>query len=185
MSSKLVFVDTKAKAMIQLHAAVEYCKENNWHGYKPIKEGICPSIKDPHTINSRLDNVDQPVIKRRSNSAILTLIEEKKLVAFIKNKNHACQGFSRADVEKLVNDFLTIRSAANKKLGGGRNYVALTKPARTFMLTKKLSKSFWQKLESRYEGITRKRQGSIITKGCSIITKGCSMHEGDDNSAFG
>ena len=34
---------------------------------------INPSIKDPRTINSRLHNVDQPVIKRRSDSAKLSM----------------------------------------------------------------------------------------------------------------
>ena len=53
--------DTKAKAVVvrelqrskeeEIERAVAYCTENNVHGWAAISAGICPSIKDPRTID--------------------------------------------------------------------------------------------------------------------------------------
>ena len=65
----------------------------------------------------------------------------------------------RKDAIAVIYDILTIRSKVNKKLGGGKKYIPLSKTAKQFMLTKNLSKSFWRKFETRHN-LRRKRQGS-------------------------
>ena len=60
---------------------------------------------------------------------------------------------------KVIYDFLKIRSEVNKKAGGGRKYMPLSKVAKNSMLTEKLSKSFWRKLETEYDGLTRNDNG--------------------------
>ena len=44
------------KKNLELNHAIQYCKENNVRGYAAIAAGICPSIKDPRTINKHLSN---------------------------------------------------------------------------------------------------------------------------------
>ena len=39
----------------QLKDAVKYCIDNGVKGYKAISSGMFPLIKDPRTINKRLD----------------------------------------------------------------------------------------------------------------------------------
>ena len=57
----------------EFRKADAYCKENNAR-YVAIANKICPSIKDPHTINKYLDGRDLEKSKRE-NSKIMTMSE--------------------------------------------------------------------------------------------------------------
>lgn len=110
--------DTKAKAIVhatktsekekQLQAAVKYCILNKKRGYSAIKNGICPLISDARTINAHLDGKSKINFKKRQDSSILTLDEERCLVRFILNKNRACQGISRGEITNVVHDILIL-----------------------------------------------------------------------------
>ena len=183
------FADTKEKAKIQqkvaanreqqMIAAVEYCKKHQCRGYTAIRNNICPLIKDPRTINARLDHQKKVSRQSRSDSKILTEEEEQQLVRFMRNKNKAAQGISRKEVTKFIYDFLVIRSKVNKE-NRDRRYVPLSKPARTFMLTKTLSRSFWRRLEAKHPVLTRKRQGNASVCRAAACSRETAIEHIDD-----
>ena len=76
-------IDTKNK---QLEEAVEWCRNNGKRGWAAINSGRFPLIKDPRTINKRLDGVIQTG-KEKEYCSIFTNEEEESLVRYIKNKN--------------------------------------------------------------------------------------------------
>ena len=180
---RLFYQDTKAKFVVreavlserqkQLLAAVEFCKTNNCKGQKAISSGICPLIKDRRTIDKALQEgctaSSSQTFSGRKDS-ILTPEEELQLVAFIKNKNRAGQGLKRDGARRMVHDILTIRKKVNMKIKGGRRYVPLSRAANNFLITKRLSKSFWRKLEIRHN-LTRKRQGSAAAQRVLACTR--------------
>lgn len=166
------FQDTRAKFALREQAlqkrhkqvleAVDYCKKNNCKGKKALSSGLFPLIKDYRAINTALER--GTALKYAGNSnTILTHDEELTLVSHIRNRNRAGQGMKRKAITRLVTDILTIRSKVNMKCKGGRKYIPLSKSAKNLLLTKKLSKSFWRKLEMRYN-ITRKRQGTAAAQ---------------------
>lgn len=73
----------------ELKSAVKYCKDNNCRGYAAIATGLFPLVKDPKTINSRLDVPQNEIIFSQGNAhlRVLTFDEENKLVKYLKNKN--------------------------------------------------------------------------------------------------
>lgn len=182
--------DTKAKAIVhaaktsekekQLQAAVEYCMLNKKRGYSAIKNGICPLISDARTINARLDGKSKINFKKRQDSSILTLDEERCLVRFILNKNRACQGISRGEITNVVHDILILRKKVNKTLKGGRKYIPLSRNAQNFLQKNKLSKSFWRTLEVNNKCLTRKRQGSASSKRAVACTKEMAINHIDE-----
>lgn len=175
MAKRKFLQDTKAKFIVreshlnarreQLLAAVAFCRENSCKGKKAISSGICPLIKDHRTINKELEKNNQGSKRKYSGrkDSILTPGEEHVLVSHMKNLNRAGQGIKRPVVTKLVHDMLVIRSKVNAKNKGGRKYCQLSRAARNFLFTKKLSKSFWRKLEVRHD-IPRKRQGTAASQ---------------------
>jgi len=64
---------SKAKTE-ELKEAVAYCNENNIRGYAAINTGMFPLIKDPRTINSRLDSLDCEIVigQGKSHQRVLT-----------------------------------------------------------------------------------------------------------------
>ena len=50
------------------------------------------------------------------------------------NKNRAHNGVYRREANDLIVNILKIRKTANKRLKGGRKYIALTKNAETVLL---------------------------------------------------
>ena len=75
----------------QLQEAVDYCLQNDCKGYKALKSGLFPLIRDAQTINRRLlkkgDFKRIEIGEERKHLRIITVNEEKKLVAHIKNSN--------------------------------------------------------------------------------------------------
>ena len=130
----------------EIAEAVKFCKENNCKGKKALSTGRFTHIGDYRAINSALEKGQSSFFAGTKNT-ILTLKEEQSLVSHMRNKNRAGQGMKRKDVIKMISDILTIRSKVNQKQKGGRKYIPLSKSARNFLLTKKLSSSFWRKLE--------------------------------------
>ena len=70
----------------QLTAAVQYCKDNDCSGYAALSSGKFPLIKDPRTINKRLD-ADIEEAKMYEDRQVLTVEQEKALVQYVINKN--------------------------------------------------------------------------------------------------
>ena len=100
----------------ELEEAVEWCRLNNCRGWKAKKSGLFPSIKDPRTINARLDGKVKNK-NERSYCKILTEQEEESLVRFIKNRNRCLQSLSEKEVEKYALAILKVRILQNKKGG--------------------------------------------------------------------
>ena len=117
-------INTKAE---QLKDAVEWCKQHNCRGYSAGK--LFPLIKDRRTIDKRLDG---KIVtgEEKSYCSVLTLAEEEILVEYIKNKNRAYQGINKATLTEIIIKILKIRDHLNKTMKGGRNYKALSKPAK-------------------------------------------------------
>ena len=82
---KMIYKTTRVKEE-QLNAAVEYCRENDCKGYAALSTGRFPMIKDPRTINNRLENIIVTG-EEKSYSTILTKTEEEKFVKYLLNKN--------------------------------------------------------------------------------------------------
>ena len=73
----------KKTALIE---AVKWCKLNGHRGWKVVNSGLFPGIKDPRTINKRLDGVIETG-KEKDYCKILTSTEEESLLRYIKNRN--------------------------------------------------------------------------------------------------
>ena len=132
--SKAAFVvhqkDKDAKDQ-QLAAAVEWCKTNDKRGWSALKTGGFPLLKDARAINNRLDGKVQNG-NERQYCQVLTEMEENSLVRFVVNKNRACQGVGRKDIEKYVLDLLKVRQALIRKFRG-RKVVPLSNNAKTVL----------------------------------------------------
>ena len=73
----------------QLEMAVQYCKQHSCKGYAALATGNYPLIKDPRTINRRLeDSKDQITTgEEKDYCRVLTKEEESTFVAYLLNKN--------------------------------------------------------------------------------------------------
>ena len=96
----------------QLIEAVKWCKENSKRGWAALKTGKFTLIKDPRTINSRLDN-NVKTGAERDYCSILTSKEEDSLVRHLKNKNRAYHAMDRKKIEELVIKVLKLREYTN------------------------------------------------------------------------
>uniref|UniRef100_A0A7M5VBK8 Uncharacterized protein n=1 Tax=Clytia hemisphaerica TaxID=252671 RepID=A0A7M5VBK8_9CNID len=85
----------------ELEEAVEWCRLNSCRGWKATKSSLFPTIKDPQTINARLDGKVENKNERRY-SKILTEQEEESLVRYMKNMNRCLQSLSEKEVEKYA-----------------------------------------------------------------------------------
>lgn len=142
--------DTRAQASVrrsqlalrerELTQVVKYCKENNCRGYRAISNGICPSIKDPRTINARLDG-KVFTGKEKEYCSILTDSEENMLIKYMINKSRAYQPQNRSKVYEMAVKMLKVREHVNKKLKGGRLYKKLTSPAQLCIQRNRLHKA--------------------------------------------
>ena len=111
-----------------LKDAVEWCRQNGKRGVAALSTGMFPLIKSKNVINARLDG-NVATVKEKKHLRILTAEEENNIVYYLKCKNRAHQGLSRGKVTNLIMDVLQIRQTANKKMKGGRKYIALSKNA--------------------------------------------------------
>ena len=114
---------------LQLQEAVEWCLQYNARGYKALKTGMFPLIKDRETINRRLDGTIVTGLEKQYCS-ILTVAEEDSIVSFVKNKNRALQGINKADLTRLILDVLRIRDHWNRTKKGGRAFLKLSENAK-------------------------------------------------------
>ena len=69
-----------------LTETVEWCKLNGHRGWKAVNSGLFPGIKDPQTINKRLDGMIETG-KEKDYCKILTSTEGESLFRYIKNRN--------------------------------------------------------------------------------------------------
>ena len=85
-SYRVVARDLQNAKNEQMDKALEWCRENTKRGYAALKTGQFPLIKDPKSINKRLDGL---VIngKEKEYCSVLTVDEESQIVDHIKNKN--------------------------------------------------------------------------------------------------
>jgi len=143
----------------QLTEAVKWCKENSKRGWAALKTGKFTLIKDPRTINSRLDN-NVKTGAERDYCSILTSKEEESLVRRLKNKNRAYQAMDRKKIEELVIKILKLRKYTNRA-HRGRKGIPLSENAKSFLITKKLGKSFWKRFDTKHTTLSRKRQSSV------------------------
>ncbi|XP_065659961.1 uncharacterized protein LOC136083927 [Hydra vulgaris] len=154
----------KRKAILeknkQLEADVQWCRENNVRGHAAIKTRQYPLIKNRETINRRLDGKIVNGLERQY-CAILLEEEEMSIVSYIKNKNRAMQGINKAELTKLVLDVLKVRQYTNKRLKGGRKFIALSANAKNALTKNKLGKSFWMRFKAKNPSLTLKRQGDV------------------------
>ena len=84
---KLIY-NHKMKKDKEIEQALQWCEENGKCGDAALSTGLFPTVRCPRTINNRLDG---KVVHRqeRRYCAILTELEERSLVTYIKNKNRA------------------------------------------------------------------------------------------------
>ena len=179
VKKKRIFPDSKTKAEValkkrdarntDLETAVEYCQTNNVRGQKAISAGVAGNIKDPRTINKRLDGADVKV--ERNDSRILLKEEEEIIVKYMKNRNRSMQGMNRKETTLYIHDILKLREHVNKK--GGRAHRNLSDAAKKFMKSKvkELHKSFWRRVELQHPSLSRKRQGSQSAKRVLACTR--------------
>lgn len=148
----------------QMNAAVQYCIENNCKGYAAINSGKFPLIRDPRTINRRL--LSTPVTQRittgdeKKHLRLLTSNEEECLVKYMINKNRACQGLSRGEVEKLIIDMIKIRDGMNQSRGG-RKFIKLSHNARKVIEKNKVGRGFWRRFIAAHPEVFPKRPGTV------------------------
>ena len=76
---------TVAKETVLIEA-VEWCTLNGHRDWKTVNSGLFSGIKDPRTINKRLDGVIETG-KEKDYCKILTSTEEESLSRYIKNRN--------------------------------------------------------------------------------------------------
>ena len=148
------------KKEAQLHAAVQWCRENNARGHAALKTGLFNLIKSRSTIDNRLDGKIVTGCEKQY-SCILTHLEEESVVRFVKNKNRCLQGINKKQLTNLILDILKIRDYANKKLKGGRRYTNLSVNAKMALQNKKLSRSFWKRWDAKHDDLRMKRQGTV------------------------
>ncbi|CAB3982875.1 Hypothetical predicted protein [Paramuricea clavata] len=92
------------KKEAQLHAAVQWCRENNARGHAALKTGLFNLIK------SRSTSLDGKIVTgcEKQYCCILTHLEEESVVRFVKNKNRCLQGINKKQLTNLILDILKI-----------------------------------------------------------------------------
>ena len=146
----------------EIEHAVKYCRQFNCKGYRAIKELGLKYIKDARTINNHLQG---KVITgdEKKDQRILTEKEEQSLVKYLINRNRPCQGLTDKQVEGVVLNILQVRQQHFKK--GGRNRGApLSANAKLAIKKKRIGRSFFRRLNTRYPILKRKSQQKVSAK---------------------
>ena len=153
----------------QLKDAVQYCLDQGCKGYAAIGSGLFPMIKDPRTVNRRLectpDNKRIETGSEKQHVRILTVNEEERLVKHIRNRNRACMGLARKDVQRIILDMLRIRVRINKKSTTGRKYVKLSRNAAQALRKGYVRRGFWQRFYVQHPDLIRKRPNQWLSHG--------------------
>ena len=157
----------RRKKQAQLEEAVLYCTENNCKGYAALSTGRFPLIKDPRTINRRIeDKENQRKIKTGDEKAycrLLTKKEEESLVKYLINKNRCRQGVTHKDAEGVVLNILRTRKYVNRR--GGRKAVPLNNNAKKALEKGRIDKRrFFTRLMSEYPKLRCKSQRKVSVK---------------------
>ena len=73
----------------ELEKAVDFCKANKCRGYAAIATGNFQLIKDPRTINKRLDSSNDSIVtgQGKTHLRVLTFEEEASFMNYLLNKN--------------------------------------------------------------------------------------------------
>ncbi|XP_047131042.1 uncharacterized protein LOC124810350 isoform X2 [Hydra vulgaris] len=145
---------------LQLEKAVQFCIDHSVRGFKALKTGLFPLVKDRETINRRLDRIIKNGKERRYCS-LFTLEEKEAVVKYVKNRNRSLQGINKTELTKLL-DILRIRDYMNKRCKGGRKLIKLSPNAKSALVNGKLSRSFWTRFHAKHSSLTIKRQGQVL-----------------------
>ena len=169
-----------SRRAIDVEEAVAWCKENGCRGQKALASGLFPTISCPKTINRRLDGKVVTGEEKRYCS-LLTSEEENSLVRYIKNRTRCLQGMNGKQVEEVVLRILRTREKINKK--GGRSFIALSTAAKTALRKKKVSRSFFLRLRTKYPSLKMKVPKKVdINRGFNV-TKEMAVEYLDDLAA--
>ena len=150
----------------ELEEAVDYCKTHGCRGQKAISSGLFPTIGCPKTINRRLDG-DVKTGEEKRYCSLLTAQEEASLVRYIKNRSRCLQGMNDRQVEEVVLRILSTREAINKQ--GGRKFQKMSHAAKSALNKKKVSRSFFLTLRSKYPELKKKVPKKVdINRGFNV-----------------
>ena len=98
---------------------------------------------------------------------MLTTAEEESLVRHVKNRSRCLQGMSQKQVEDVVLSILRTREQVNKK--GGRRFIALSSVAKAALRKKKVSRSFFIRLRTKYPELRMKVPRKVdINRGFNV-----------------
>lgn len=142
----------------ELDEAVKWCISKGCRGYKAVKSGLFPSVKCGRTINRRLDGRIKNG-EEKGYCQILTPNEEETLYKYIRNKSRCLQGLNKKEVAKLVLNILHTRKVLNKR--GGRKHIPLSKNAKSALLNKKVSRSFFRRFRAKYPKLKLKHPQKV------------------------
>ena len=93
------------KKQDQIAEAVEYCKLHGCRGQRALSSGCFPLIKDPKTINRRLDETITHGLKKQ-HCSILLPEEETIVVTHMIHKSRSLQPVSRKEANNIVMSLL-------------------------------------------------------------------------------
>lgn len=158
----------------QYTAAVRYCIDNNCKGYAALKTGQFGLIKDPRTINRRLEKTIVTG-EEKGHLKILTSNEEECLVRYLVNRNRACRGLSRAETEKLILDMLKVKDHINKT--SRKDFVKLTDNAKKALIKNRIGRGFWRRFDIAHPDVKRKKPGNVsINRALSCTRDMAAIH---------
>ena len=151
----------------RLKEAMEYCIEKGCKGYAAIASGLFPLIKDPRTINRRLEDAPgkSKIVtgQEKSYCKMLTEKEETSLVRYLLNRNRCRQGVTEKEGEGIVLNILRTRDAVNRK--GGRKAIPLTNNARKSLQKNSINgRKFFERLKAIYPALKSKRKNKVSLK---------------------
>ena len=154
--------------------AVQWCEENNKHGYAALKTGLFPSIKDARTINAYLDGKREVGAQNRYQN-IMTKNEEDIFVRYLANKNRCCQGLTEKAASDVGINILRARIAINKQKG--RKFIPLSWQAKNAVANNELGRRYFQRLKIDHPGLIMKKPKAMeINRGLNITREMAENH---------
>ena len=161
----------------QLRKAIQFCHDNNCHGWKAVMSGQFPLIKDERTVNKRLDGL-LGVGDEKEHCQVLTNLEEKTIVAHIQNRNRSLNPMGHKVVTELIFRCLQVRKHIRQK-SHGRVGKALSDRSTNALQKGKLSKSFWKRLMVAHPSLVIKRCGAVSVNRATRCTRNMAVNHLD------